>query len=709
MALRYMSPRSSARFALLLAVLAASATPAMAQLCPGVTDPCVISTNTNVASETVLDIGTRGLVIAPSTTVNVQGAGVLTIRAGSVTLETNAKIVASGANALGGIVTIVSKGPFSMQAGSQIDVGSGNGGSVDVTAETGDIVMNGRIKADGSLRQGYGGDVSFTTLAGNITLGGLGVNTTGGDVFGGGGALFVDAFGSATLAGTMLSKGSDGGDVEIFSGGDTTVQNGVEINLNALDVELGDGGDMDIDAGGDLEFGGTLIATASGDGPENGGGDGGYTDFLAIGDILISGTITANGSADGAGGDLDLDGMNVTVTGAVTLTGPGQGDGGDVFLLSTGTSTVNATVDVRAAISGGAFGFGGSVDVISDGPIVIGPAAVMRTTGTYQAGSIDLFGCDITIEDGALLESLGPGTATSGTNVVQASGVATIGGVAEATTGNQVFYREFMPTIAPQAGTSPAWVVAQKPTLPCCIGCPTTTTTSTTTSTSSTSTTSTSTSSTSTSTSSTTSTSMPGATTSTSISTSTSTSSSTTSSTASTTSTSSSTSTTTTTVASTSSTVTSSSTSSTATTLATTTTIEVGTTTTTIGGTTTTTLSLCDGLAGFEAAGCQLGILETDVAVRSDDELGGKRPARGLRKRIEKSVVFLQRASVETKAKKTHRFVKRSRKKLESFEKKVVRFTSKGKIVIGVADPLLSQADEAKVELEAIEAGLSQQ
>lgn len=114
-------------------------------------------------------------------------------------------------------------------------------------------------------------------------------------------------------------------------------------------------------------------------------------------------------------------------------------------------------------------------------------------------------------------------------------------------------------------------------------------------------------------------------------------------------------------------------------------------------------------LTGFEAAACELGLLEEDVAVRTDDELGGTKPARGLRKRIGQSVTFLERASVETKLKKTRKFVKRSRKKLESFENKIVRFTSKGKIVLGVAEELLAQVSEVKVELEAIEVGLSQQ
>ena len=117
--------------------------------------------------------------------------------------------------------------------------GSGNGGSFDVTADTGDIVMNGRILAIGTLRQGYGGDIGLTTLAGNITVAGLGINTNGGDVFGGGGTLFIDAFGNALMASGFQSKGSDGGSFEVFAGGDATVQGGVEINLTALDVEFG--------------------------------------------------------------------------------------------------------------------------------------------------------------------------------------------------------------------------------------------------------------------------------------------------------------------------------------------------------------------------------------------------------------------------------------------------------------------------------------
>jgi hypothetical protein len=117
----------------------------------------------------------------------------------------------------------------------------------------------------------------------------------------------------------------------------------------------------------------------------------------------------------------------------------------------------------------------------------------------------------------------------------------------------------------------------------------------------------------------------------------------------------------------------------------------------------------CGALDGFAAAACELDLLDTDVTARADEDLGGAKPARGLRKRIDQSVTFLERASVETKLKKTQRFVKRSRKKLESFQKKIVRFASKGKIALSLADELIAQADDAKVELEAIEVGLSQQ
>jgi len=659
----------------------------MAQLCPGVTDPCVIAANVNIDSGTVLDIGTRGLVIGASKTITVQGTGVFTILAGSVTMETSSKIVAGGASGFGGIITILSKGAVQMQASSLVDVQSANGGSFDVTAETGNIVMGGRVQADATTREGIGGDVAFTTLAGDITIAGLGVNVNGGDRFAGGGSLYIDAFGNAILSANVQNRGSDGGTFEMFAGGDATVADGAEINLKALDVEFGDGGDACMEAGGNVEFAGMLLSSGSGDGPENGGGDGGFTDFLATNDIIFSGTITSAASADGSGGDVDFDALNAEITGNMDLTGPGQGDGGNLFVLSTQDVLLAGNIDARAGTSGGSFSFGGSIDVISDGNVTVGPTAILRTTGTFQAGTIDFFGCDVTIQDGAQLESLGPGSPTSGLNTVQASHLVTIGGIAKAATANRVRYRDLAPIIAPQAGTTPGWVVTQNLALPCCSGtvCQSTTTSTTIVVTTTTIATTSSTTPTTSSTT-ITSTSLPASTTSTSLVSTT---------TSSTVATSSSTSTSSSTV------VTSSSTSSTATTLVTTTTID--------GGTTTTTLQLgCSALLGFEAAACELDLLETEVAARTDEDLGGARPARGLRKRIAKSVTFLDRASVETKLKKTRRFVKRSRKKVESFEKKVVRFVDKGKIALGIADELLAQANEARIEIEAIEVGLTQ-
>jgi hypothetical protein len=721
MALRYMALQSIVRSGLAVALLLAGASTAAAQLCPGVTDPCVITDSVKIDSGTVLDIGARGLVIAASKTITVQGAGVFTINAGSVTFEDSAKIVANGANGFGGIIVVVSQGPFQMATGSLIDVSSANGGSIDVTANTGDIVLGGKILGTATTRGGIGGDVAFTTLDGNVQVAGLGINVTGGDVYGDGGYVYIDAAGDALVAADIQNKGSDGGDLDLYTDGDATVASGVTVNLNGLDIDFGDGGDPSIDAGGNLTFAGDL--STNGAGGIDGGGDGGYTDFSALGDLVVSGTIVATGPSDGSGGDVDLDGATVEVTGSMDLTGPAQGDGGDLFVISSVNALIDAPVDVRAGTGSGTNSFGGSIEVISDEGVVIGPSAVLQTTGEFQAGTIDVFGCSVTIHDGALLESLGPVPYPGGTNTVQASGVATIGGVAQATVENRVEYREFMPVVAPQAGTSPAWNVVQNAALPCCVGCPTTTTTSTTTSTSSTSSSTTSTSSTSSTT-----TSIPGATTSTSTSSTSSTSSSSssitvTSTSTSTTTTSATSTSTTTSITSTTATSTSSTTSSTALVSTTTTSSTVttssststtattlATTTTEVTSTTSTTMDLgCAAFVGFDAAACELDVLDANVAARSDDDLGGTRPARGLRKRVTQSVTFLQRASVETNLKKTLRFVKRSHKKLDSFEKKIVRFTSKEKIDLSLADELMTQADDAKTQLEAIEVGLSQQ
>jgi len=136
-------------------------------------------------------------------------------------------------------------------------------------------------------------------------------------------------------------------------------------------------------------------------------------------------------------------------------------------------------------------------------------------------------------------------------------------------------------------------------------------------------------------------------------------------------------------------------------------------TTTTLDGTTTTTTTTlpggCEALSGFDVAACELATLSDDVAALTDDDLGGAKKARGLRKRIEKSVGFFERAQLETKAKKVTRFVKRSRKQLVSFDKKLVRFAEKGFVVLGTAQGLLDQAATAEAELEAIEVSLSQQ
>ena len=79
-------------------VALAGVSPALAQFCPPAADPCIIASSVNVAGGTVIDVGTRDLVIAPSVTLTVlgSGTGALTVVAGDVTFEEGARIVAGG-------------------------------------------------------------------------------------------------------------------------------------------------------------------------------------------------------------------------------------------------------------------------------------------------------------------------------------------------------------------------------------------------------------------------------------------------------------------------------------------------------------------------------------------------------------------------------------------------------------------------------------
>src|SRR5262245_61990682 len=178
----------------LLAPLLVWSSPAWAQcggtqLCAAGAGDCTIATSCTItvpAGGLTIDLGARKLVLTK--TLTVQGSDVLTINAGSVLVD-GGSIIAPGASGICGSLSILAATSLTFQNDALVDVSAGvAGGMVDLEAWKRDLDYSGRIKANGTTRDGDGGGVS-ASATGNMTVAGGTIDASGGDRAGGG---FID-------------------------------------------------------------------------------------------------------------------------------------------------------------------------------------------------------------------------------------------------------------------------------------------------------------------------------------------------------------------------------------------------------------------------------------------------------------------------------------------------------------------------------------
>ncbi|HWP65316.1 MAG TPA: hypothetical protein VNO26_05330 [Candidatus Limnocylindria bacterium] len=465
-------------------VVLLAAAPALAQLCGPTVDPCVVAANTNVPSGSVINLGTRDLVIAPNTVLTVQGAGILSVTAGDILLDDGARIVATGNAGVGGDVILDAAGSITLDPSSRIDVSAGTGGALTLIAG-GTVTINGQIRANATTRDGDGGFVSIQS-PGGTTVAGTGVLASAGDRFGCGGFFEIVTDGSVTVSAPVELKGGDcdGGDIDIDALGDVTVTATGTLNAIAT-FEFGSGGTISLAAGGNVLVSGPVIATGKGTLSE-GGGDGGDLDVIGT-DVTVNAPVTLSGAGpDGGGGFVDLLALGtLKVNAPLVVTGAAEGVGGDVLLASDAKTEVNSTVDLRAGFAGGSF------DAIAVGDFTTVPATVIDASGTGSpfgqfGGSIDISACNLTLALGADLLTTGAGPAPRATATLAASGTMTIAGTINAGAFVELRHRGAPPVFLPGFVVSPAPSIVADGTLPCCVACGGTTTSTTTSSSSST-------------------------------------------------------------------------------------------------------------------------------------------------------------------------------------------------------------------------------
>jgi hypothetical protein len=678
------------------------ATSARAQLCGPVDDPCVLTASLNVASGSIFDLGGRDLVIAANQTLTVMDAGFMTIRAGAITLDDGARIVANGNDGIGGDVVLQATGAIVLDPSARIDVSGGAGGTLDLSSSS--LQMNGQLRAEATLRDSEGGLVTIQTT-GDANVNGTGILASSGNRFGCGGYLEILAGGSISVTAPIEFRGGDcdGGDVDLDALGDVTIGAAAELNVLAT-YEFGSGGAISLTAGGDVIVDGVLLENGEGSFLE-GGGDGGDLDIIAR-NVTLSSAISANGGApDGGGGFVDVTATGqITVNGPISALGPLQGIGGDVLFSADGGIALNNVVLASAGFIGGSF------DAVALGTFGMSAAASVDVSASGSAfgqvgGTVDIQACDATISPGADVIATGTGAQPRATIRMVVSNATTIGGTLNAGTAVELRYRSVLPVLQPGSIISPTPTLIADPALVCCVACESTTTTSTS---SSTTTSSTASSTTSTSSSTTTSSTAPSTTTSTtappppttsttappSTTTSTtepSTTTTTTSSSSTTSSTTSSTSTVTTATSSTTSTTTSSSSS---------------TVTTATSSTTSTTLPLTcldEPLEGYEAVECAIGHLQDMLASQSDDALGGRRSAKRLAAKIVKTQALVEKSKTSSRAGKV---LVKAERKIASFEKQIAQLLAKAKIDDGLASELLDLSGQVTVRIDGVLAPL---
>jgi len=277
------------------------------------------------------------------------------------------KLTLSAGNRSGGIINT-----GNLQARNQ----DGRGGQINI--EGGNVnLASGKVDASGELGRDGG---TVAVKAADLTVGSDSLIMADGVA---GGTVSLDATGTATLAGTVSSKGSfgDGGKVDLagnqvnlaatakvdvsglnggqvragggFQGNESDIRNSTTTNVSAgalmiADGNLGDGGKVIVWSDRDTMFGGEVSAQATG-----GIGNGGFVEVSGKNQLSYMGRVNTS-AANGSTGTLLLDptdviigaigGSGLTLTDAALMTAllqnnlvistSGSGGNGDISILS---------------------------------------------------------------------------------------------------------------------------------------------------------------------------------------------------------------------------------------------------------------------------------------------------------------------------------------------------------------------------------------
>jgi cysteine-rich repeat protein len=417
-------------------------------ICAPADDPCLVKVVKNgvaVAPGSTLDFGTRTLRVPPGAQLVVTGtAGSMTVLAGAVDIQATGQ-GAGLMRAVGGTISVTAAtGDVNVRkmgnSVARIDVSGpskgGFGGSIDLEATVGNVLVDGVLDAGANATHTSGGSVSLTGLT--VAIGSASEIDLGGKNDGGGGTLTIDAASNVTVGGKIDATGG-------FFGG----------------------GEIDVDAGGSVVSSANIALQAT-----QAGGDGGVLD---IGDLdPVGGPVTLGGSVDlsgdtatdfsGGGGDLDIESNgSILITAPVNASSGEGGTGGVVNCLSELDITLSAPIQVQGK---GAEGDGGTASFEAHRALVMGD--VDASGSAFNSGEIDgTAWCSLSLPAGRTLES-----SDGGSNFLASGGTMTIGGTLRATNGtNELDYLNTVPVVTGVVNP-PTPGMKQDPTLTPCGGGP---------------------------------------------------------------------------------------------------------------------------------------------------------------------------------------------------------------------------------------------
>src|SRR5262249_50975436 len=202
---------------------------------PGAGD-CTVSADCTItvpAGGLLIDLGNRRMVLTANLKIaGPPGAG-LTITTRDVLLNGGA-LPAPRDRLPAGAITIPSPAHLAVQNNTLIDVSAAvSAGIVDFEALAGDMSFAGRIKANGTTRPSFGGDVTLSASGNSNVSSGTSLDVSGGDM-GVGGSISIDAFAGSLMAAIPLhAKGGDGGGIEMSAGTTLTTTPPTPLSLGA--------------------------------------------------------------------------------------------------------------------------------------------------------------------------------------------------------------------------------------------------------------------------------------------------------------------------------------------------------------------------------------------------------------------------------------------------------------------------------------------